>query len=1205
MINHIDSIEKAQEIIASVKGTQHSIDELKTLASELASLIVKESIRNQTESEKQQQAQLARMMEDSRGKLFTSSLTDQCFRSSNPSRTADQILYLIKTLGIPKFLTPSKRFGLRLFNWFGAWFPKFFVGMTKHMLREETSNLILPGEEEPLVKHLTKRRKEGVRINLNHLGEAILGEKEANFRLETYLRDLKNPSIEYISIKISSIYSQLNPIAKDYTLKVLEQRLRLLYRTAQTNLFARTNGSMTPKFVNLDMEEYRDLELTESLFCRVLSEPEFHSYSAGIVLQSYLPDAFLKLQKITEWAVKRCQDGGAPIKVRIVKGANLGMEQIEAALKNWSQAPYSSKLEVDANFKRMLIYGCKPQHANAVHLGVATHNVFDSSLALLLRSQNNLESKVSFEMLEGMADNVRRTLQMIVDEILLYCPVSTKEEFQYAMAYLVRRLDENTAPQNFLRHLFGLRPGSTEWTNQVNHFEESCALIGAIPEAPRRKQNRMIAPLAPDIFSAFDNEPDTDWSLPENVDWANNILTEWKSKLIPAIPLAIGGQRLQKNLKQGSGYSPSSPNEKIYEYTLASEHEVEVALNTSKEAQALWNDSTPAERSLLLAKIAQQLRLERKELIGAMLLDTGKILSEADNEVSEAIDFAEYYRRNIEEVYCLDDLRWSAKGTVLIAPPWNFPCSIPAGGILAALATGNSVIFKPAPQAILVGWQLVQAFWRAGVDEKLLQFLTCEDTPVGSLLVRDGRVNAILLTGGTATAKEFLKINPGIDLIAEAGGKNSIIVTALADRDLAIRELIQSAFSHAGQKCSACSLGILEAEVYDDPHFRRQLCDATASLIVGSPFNAETKINPLIEKPNPALSKAIENLDAGEEWLLKPLPIQENPNLLAPGIKLGVKKGSFMHQTELFGPILGLMRAENLSHAIELANDTPYGLTSGLHSLDIREQKVWLEKIEAGNCYINRSITGAIVQRQPFGGCKGSSFGRGAKAGGPNYLMQLMTYKEITLPKEKNKLSDAVQALGESLQKLLTAEEYLCWQASAGNYAFYWNGYFSKSHDPAHLIGQHNQLSYRPHKKVFFRAQSNTSLLDLARIVTAAATVQCPIEISGARETLQEFSIMPWQKTETVCSLMIESDDQFLQRVKRGEIDRLRLLSTPGKELQLSAAEGGCQLLIFNVVSNGRVELLNYLREVSLSFDYHRYGYLGEAMELKNEASKL
>ena len=247
----------------------------------------------------------------------------------------------------------------------------------------------------------------------------------------------------------------------------LAERLRILYREAIKNKVQLPDGTTRPKFVNLDMEEYRDLQITKELFKKVLSEPEFISFSAGIVLQAYLPNSFEIQKELTEWAIKRVKSGGAPIKIRIVKGANLAMEQVEASLKVWPQAPYPTKIEVDSNFKKMVTYGCKKEHAQAVFLGIGSHNLFDISYTMLLQSENEVEPFVNFEMLEGMAEHISRVVHKISGEMLLYCPVAKKEDFQSAIAYLIRRLDENTGAENFLRHIFGLHPDTKAWNEQV------------------------------------------------------------------------------------------------------------------------------------------------------------------------------------------------------------------------------------------------------------------------------------------------------------------------------------------------------------------------------------------------------------------------------------------------------------------------------------------------------------------------------------------------------------------------------------------------------------------------------------------------------------------------------------------------------------------------------------------------------------------
>lgn len=1190
-MKHSGLIQEAKRKIAAVKGRALTVEDRAQDAIDLAALLLEEAQRRLSPEEKRQLAQLSRMMQDPKGKAFTISLTDQCFRSARSSRIADQLSYILQKMGVPRYLSREKRAALRVFQALGKWVPGLFVPIIRTILRRETSTVILPGEPKALAKHMEKRRREGVRINLNRLGEAILGEDEALRRLQRYLDDLAKPEVEYISIKITTIFSQINLLAKRETLAILAERLRLLLRAAERHTFKLSNEAVRPKFVNLDMEEHRDLLLTVELFKKVLEEPEFKHQSAGIVLQSYLPESFPIQQELTAWAMRRLADGGAPIKIRIVKGANLAMEQVESSLKGWPQAPYPQKSDVDANFKRMVAYGMQKEHAQAVLLGIASHNLFDIAYAVLLCAENDVGDCVCFEMLEGMADHARRVVQEVAGDMLLYCPAATDEEFQHALAYLVRRLDENTAPENFLRHMFGLTPGSKEWNEQAELFALSAAGCDQVGCAPRRTQDRLQEPLQPEMGSGFDNEPDTDWSLPSNQLWASQILSRWKEEPIPVVPLVVAGDSIAETSKKGAAADPSDPSKTLYQYCMADLSEIDRSLQSAKAAESEWAATTPAQRSHLLAEVAQGLRVRRAELIGAMVASTGKTIPEADAEVSEAVDFAEYYRRNIEEVHGLQDISWKPKGTVLVAPPWNFPCSIPAGGILAALAAGNCVLFKPAPEAVLVGWHLAQTLWSAGISKEVLQFIPCPDEPVGSALIADKRIDAIILTGATETAKLFLRKRPGVDLIAETGGKNAIIVSAAADRDLAIKDIVQSAFGHAGQKCSACSLAILEAEVYDDPHFRAQLVDAAGSLKVGSAWDPSTKVNPLIRQPEASLQRGLTQLDEGEAWALEPKPRKENPQLWSPGIRWGVKPGSFTHQTELFGPVLGVMRAENLAHAIDLANGTPYGLTSGLQSLDDREKALWVDSIEAGNCYINRGITGAIVQRQPFGGCKDSSFGLGAKAGGPNYLMQLMVPEQAKLPTEREQLGEVSQRLALLAANSLSAEECRHLQAALGSYTFFWKHYFCKDHDPSLLIGQDNFLRYRPEKGLCIRVQASDKPLDLWKIAAAASVLNASFEVS-----LDPSIQVPLESIDEVAPFVVwttEKEEDWAQRAVKGEFKKVRLLSNPSDDILKALAKAGIHFQVSAVLANGRLELLTFLREISISSDYHRYGNLG------------
>ncbi|MEC7839211.1 MAG: proline dehydrogenase family protein [Chlamydiota bacterium] len=1193
-MSSISLIEKARNIIRSVKGTNLVVDERKRLAVLLAAAMINESRHSLTRKEKKNQQQLGKMLEDPYGKVFTSRVTDQCFRSSSPKRVADQLVYLLNRYGTPQFFSFSKRVQLKIFQHLGKLFSGIFVPLLKRAVRHEMSQVIIPGEQGRRTQYIKKRTKEGVRVNINHLGEAILGEDEAKRRHKVYLDDLSRPEVEYISVKISTIFSQINLLDWSFSVEVLSERLRALYRAAINHQYSCPKNGERQKFVNLDMEEYRDLHLTVEVFQKVLDEPEFLNCSAGIVLQSYLPDSFGVQKKLTEWAMKRIENGGAPIKIRFVKGANLAMEKLEASIEGWPQAPYTGKLDVDANYKKMLAYAFEKKHAAAVHIGVASHNMFDIAYAMLLMSENNIEEYVTFEMLEGMADNQRRVVQHLVGDVLLYSPTATESEFVNAVAYLVRRLDENTAPDNFLSHVFALVPGSKQWSNQVKIFEKSCDFAEEVASISRRQQNRNSPPERLPFCSPFENESNTDWSLKGNQKWAQEIVSNPSTFDCSDIPNVIAGEEVWNEKYVVDGFDPSRPGVHPYRYNLASEGEASNAISTAIEVGKQWCCTPLRERSQILAKLAHLLREHRKNLIRVMVCDGGKTVAEADGEVSEAIDFCEYYRRNCQELFHFDDIQWNAKGVVLVTPPWNFPCAIPLGGIVASLVTGNSVIFKPAQETVLVGWHVAKLCWEAGVPKNVLQFIVCDDDSVGSMLIKDPRIASVILTGATQTAELFRQLRPDIDLYAETGGKNAIVVSRMADRDQAIKNVIESAFGHSGQKCSACSLLILEAELYDDKHFLEQLRDAAASLAVGSAWELKTKITPLINQPNSTLLRGLTELDKGEKWLLQPQQDPKNPRLWSPGIRLGVIEGSFVQQNELFGPVLGVMRVENFQEAVRLANATKYGLTSGVQSLDLREQNYWLTHIEAGNCYINRGITGAIVQRQPFGGCKASSFGKGAKAGGPNYLMQLMNPEQVSVPTESEPVSESVEMMSKRLSKVtLTDEEKILWNNSACNYAFYWMHYFVHEHDPTKLIGQDNYLSYKPRTQMAFRVGDSDTLVDVLRVVAAALTCHTPLEVSLQGEYVQPLNKAVAHRKICDVTIVDESEDEFIKRLQKNEINRLRILGEASEKVLNICAENNVNIVKGPVLINGRIELLNYLREMSISNDYHRYGNLG------------
>lgn len=1167
----------------------------------------------QTPAEKRQQEELDRMLQTPTDKATLVQLTDQAFRPHSAVRVADQFTHILDVQGVPRFFSPLDRAMLRGFQAFGDWLPSVSVPLVKEHMRHETANVILPAEPELLAEHLRQRTAQGVRMNVNFLGEAILSEAEAERRLTLYLEALQQPETEVFSVKISTLYSQMSAIAREHTIATLCERLERLYRSAARATFTRADGTQVPKFIYLDMEEYRDLSLTCEVFMRTLARRGLEHFSGGIVLQAYIPDSYLWQQRLNDWARARVAAGGAGITLRIVKGANMEMERFEASVKGWPQAPFETKLETDANYKRMLQESFRAENLAAVKLGIASHNLFDVAYALTLVLEHGAMQRVQFEMLEGMANHQRRALFEEAQNLLLYAPVCHRQHFLSAIGYLIRRLDENTGPENFLRHAFKLVPDSAEWHELEQGFRDAFDRIPTLRSAPRRTQDRRseVASLAgcpstgrePGSRAAFTNEPDTDWSLPHHAEWAQSIVAAWKERRVE-VPLVVDGAEVCEDRLTRDCLDPSRPGIIVGRYRQASAEDVAQAVECAARDEDGWRTLTPKGRHAILRQVAQEFRNARGDLMGAALANAGKTLAESDPEVSEAIDFVEFYSESAR--WFMEDLSphltARGKGVVVVVSPWNFPIAIPCGGVAAALAAGNTVILKPASDAVLPAWELCQCFWRGGVSKKALQFLPCSGGKEGAQLVQHPRVNAVILTGGTETALAMLRAKPDLPLAAETGGKNATIVTAMADRDLAIKDVLHSAFSHAGQKCSATSLLLLEAEVYDDPEFKRALVEAAESLTVGSAWDLPSKVGPLIKPPSGELENALLTLEPHESWALMPQRLEGNPCLWSPGIKWDVQPGSVTHLTELFGPVLGVMRFEKLRDAIALVNQTGYGLTSGLESLDDREQQEWKATIRAGNLYINRSTVGAVVLRQPFGGLGKSAFGPGLKAGGPNYVAQFMSISETERRMgdellSNQQLEDLIWGIVNEGCGIDPTQHYQT-LAALESYDHAWRVEFGIEHDDVRLIGQDNIRRYLPLGGVHVRISPESTFFELfacvaaVRATGACAIVSCPQGFHSCElDLLKELT----QKWGGQIEFVEQTDDELAAAVRDGRVERIRISSPNHVSPTVRRAAAETQIFIADapVLAEGRVELLWYLEEQSISFDYHRYGNLG------------
>ncbi|MBQ4446176.1 MAG: proline dehydrogenase family protein [Prevotella sp.] len=1127
-----------------------------------------ESYSGLTKTEKEEQHMYGTMVTTPSDKKFIVRMLDETSQVRDTQKLARRVKDLIDQYGIPHFLNKTdhalfwmyQKFAyLPLFNWVA-------VPIIKWRLRRDTSRVIINAARPNLTNHLATRFKEDIGQNVNLLGEVVLGNGEADKRYYSYLEALKEPDINYISVKISGIYAQTHALNYKECFPELIRRMSELYQAAIDNPYTTPEGVTRPKFINLDMEEYKDAHLTMKLFKEVLSLPQFKNYEAGIVVQAYLPDAWDFQSELLEFAHKRVAEGGSPIKMRIVKGCNLDMENIVSDLRGWPNPVRSNKTEVDANYLHIIERGLKPENAKVLHIGMASHNLFTISYAYLLTEMYHTPKDCfCFEMLEGMANHVWRAQKKLGNHVILYTPVVKKEHFLNAISYLVRRMDENTAPDNFLTHSFSLKPDTKEWKELEQQFIDAYNMKDNITHTPTRTQDRNKPYVGQEPQDEMINEPDTDFDRFCNQEWVEKIFAKWKSngqmtgeksawgdwKPGDVLPTQIGNELVYNDDKVKYFDRSQEGDVLVCEMSRADKAQAEKILQIAEADAGGWRNTTIEERHRIMYKAANILGEMRGDLNGSMCAITGKTIEEADVEVSEGIDYCRFYTTTMKKFAALDDIEMKAKGTVLVLSPWNFPCAIPCGGVVAALASGNTCILKPATVAAPVAWLFAKAFWEAGVPKEALQVVITnrEATP---LLTSSPVVKHIILTGGTETAQGIAHANPRKPLSAETGGKNVMILSAKGDRDHAIMNACRSAFGNAGQKCSACSLLLVERSVYDNPEFFEKLTDCASSLKVGGVWNAGNIVGPMITNKNDKLEQAFK-LEPGERWLIAPEFVDEKKYIMKPTVKVDVKPESFTFRTELFAPLLAVAPYDTLEQAVELVNGLDYGLTSGLQSLDEQEQRYWKNHIQAGNLYINRGITGAVVNRQPFGGMKLSAFGPGLKAGGPNYCAQFMTITD----------------------KAGSTTDY------KKSYADWYEKEFKHARNIQPKIrGEQNVFRYLPLKNMVLRLFGDETLEQVQMVQLAAKTVGTPLTISADADH---------PLVKDLKDVKIEGITAFCNSMKQFERVRTISKNIPDEVFQAAAF---CDKYIAQAapVRNGRIELAHYIKEQSISNEYHRYG---------------
>lgn len=830
------------------------------------------------------------------------------------------------------------------------------------------------GETTPeTLKAIKRKKKPHLNFSIDILGEAVVSETEAQHYLAAYeqlleqLHQNQDNISPQISVKLTALYSRTSPTNPEQSQVVLLDRLRPLLRKAKA-------CGVT---IHFDMEDQIYKDLTFHILKTLLEEEEFREdRNIGITLQAYLKDSEQDLADLLTWLEKR----GTPVIIRLVKGAYWDKEYIKAQQNKWQQKVFTDKAETDRNFEQLTETLIKQSHL--VFPAIATHNVRSVAQAIAIAQAEAIDpSHYEFQVLYGMGDSLARTLAQQGYNARIYCP---QGELLPGMSYLIRRLLENTANTSFLKQ---------------RQSESSEALIH--PPQPKEPQACPVFPII--------NAADTDYSDPNTYKRQQTVLQTIKNQppqqynpIINHQPVDIGTQILSLN--------PSQTDQILGEIGQGQSTHAEQAIQACNAAFPSWKATPPEKRCEIIHRAANLMAARREELNAWVCLESGKIIPQADPEVSEAIDFCRYYAYEMARLAKGHDFsvpgetnfhHYQPRGTAVIISPWNFPIAITTGMTVAALVTGNCAILKPASNTSIIASKIAEILIEAGIPQGVFHFLPGKGSEVGNYLINHPQTHTIAFTGSKAVGNRIIQqaATPHPEsrqikrVIAEMGGKNGIIIDASADLDEAVKGVVQSAFGYSGQKCSACSRVIVLDSVYDA--FIKRLQEATLSLQVGEADDPATQVGPVIDEK--AYHSIQEYLETGKA---EATLIAQSPNEMSQGFYLpptifsDVDSHHPLAQEEIFGPVLTLLKASSFDRAIAIANDTQYGLTGGVYSRTPSHLEQARYHFNVGNLYLNRGITGSIVARQPFGGFKQS--GIGSKAGGPDYLIQFMNPRVVT-----------------------------------------------------------------------------------------------------------------------------------------------------------------------------------------------------------------
>lgn len=1124
---------------------------------------------------------------------------------------------------VPATLPWMLRGALQLGGAIAPVLPAPAVPLVRRALDDALAPLSLDARADRLGPAIESRRQAGAALDLRLTAPAVLGETAARHRLDGIRALAAREDVDRVSLAVGDVVTGLSAWAFDADVEHAAERLLPLF------LDAASSGTR----VTLVVEGRDDLDLSVAVLTRVLEEPRLRNARAGIALPVAVPEVLGVLRELAAWARVRVADGGAELAVRLDDGIPLTDDALRAVRRGWPAPTAPSPVEIDALTVAIAREALGDRASEGLRVEFATVDPVRAGIVRALAES----AEGSIDLAVPLGAGWRPDGPHVVP-----APVVHPDDLDAVIAPLAARLASR----------------DTDDADARARITAALAVSGAAPVPPRVPQrgSAITPPLLREPAADDAAEPGLTQAV---LGIAREAAPGDTQALGPDVQqMLFGGQAFVdtavfsvRETTELSGAAPGFRNASATDPAVAQDRAwalgvlatvagstagdataaegrvddeagLDAVISRVRDAAAEWGGRAAADRAAVIAAASRSLDERRAALVEVLASEGGALFAEADAEVSTAVDAAAYYAATAKELDRVAGAVFVPDRVTVVAPRWNSSVGLCAAETLAALAAGSGVVLTPSPRARRAGAVVAEALWAAGVPRDVLAYVDLNEEASGRALVVHPGIDRVLLAGARTTAERFVGWRADLPLQALTAGRNAVIVTPSADLDRAVADIVEGAFARAGQAATASSLVILVGAAGRSTRFLEQLKDAVGSLRVGPAEDPLSGVGPLVEEPSGDVRRALTVLADGERWLVEPRELDLGPETAGrfwtPGVRTGVHAGSHLTRASVAAPVLGILHAPTLTRAIELQNLVGSGFVAGLHTRDTADLELWLDTAEAAVLRVNRSTSGAVVQREPLGGWGAAGVGPGAMSGGPNRLVALGSWRPSSGGPASSTLhlrglDSRISSLIEAAQPTLDYAAFEWLRRGALSDAVAWDREFGRVKDASRLGLERNLLRYRP-VDAAVRATADAPWQAVLRVLVAAVrsgsdfSLSTPVGLPAAVRHLLGESGVP---------VSVETDAEWLQRLAGGIPDaepadegtpvavapagprasRVRVVGTAAsaEALRVALAEvvgGDPALTVYagEVTTAGRIELLPFLREQAVSIEAFRFG---------------